>query len=193
MSLDAYTETATVRFHKMGIAVTGIHQHDNPVTAMESTGGVFIGGGNSFLLLRDLYAAGLIAVLRKKIFAGMPYMGTSAGSNLAGLSIGTSNDMPIAFPPSFDAIGAVPFNLNPHYPVAKPDPTHQGETRDDRINEFHFVNDQPVVALHEDGMLRIEGDTRSLIGERPAYVFRPNQQRQTVNPGPLPADLFPSE
>lgn len=190
MSLDAYTKTARDRFQLMDIDVTGLHQHADPKAALQSTGGVFIGGGNTFVLLRDLYQHGCLPVLQQRVRDGMPYMGTSAGSNVAGLTIGTSNDMPIVFPSSFNAIGAVPFNLNPHYPAAKPDPTHQGETRDDRIQEFHVFNDQPVISLHEDGMLRIQGDTGTLIGERPAYLFRAGEPRATIATGELPSELL---
>jgi dipeptidase E len=117
-------------------------------------------------------------------------MGTSAGSNVAGFSVGTSNDMPIVHPPSFAALGVVPFNINPHFPVAKPDPTHRGETREDRIREFHVFNPQPVVALHEDGMLRVDGAHMTLIGERNASVFRQGREVAVIEPGPVPADVF---
>lgn len=190
MSHDAYTQVARDRFQKMGIAVSGVHQHADPIAAVLSASGVFTGGGNTFVLLRDLYELGLLPALRERIADGMPYMGTSAGSNIAGLSIGTSNDMPIVHPPSFAALQVAPFNLNPHYPATKPDPTHKGETRDDRIREFHLFNEQPVVALHEDGMLQINGISGTLIGDRVAYVFEKDQPRETLDPGPLPARLF---
>jgi dipeptidase E len=146
---------------------------------------VFIGGGNTFVLLRDLHEFELLDELRARIAAGMPYMGTSAGTNVAGLSIGSSNDMPIVQPASLIALGAVPFNLNPHFPLAKPDPMHRGETREDRLGEFHCFNSQPVVALHEDGMLRIEGSRITLVGERAALVFRPGEDVQSIPPGPI--------
>lgn len=186
MSHDDYTTTARDRFAQMGIAVRGIHEFDDPVAAIESTGGVFIGGGNTFVLLSGLYEHKLIEPMRSRLLAGMPYMGTSAGSNVAGLSIGTSNDMPIMHPPSFDAFGVVPFNINPHFPTAPPDPTHMGETRDTRIGEFHVFNSLPVVAIHEDNMLRVQGESMRLIGERHAYLFRAGQERATLDPG---ADL----
>jgi dipeptidase E len=170
----------------MGLRLRGIHEPADPRAAVAAAEAVFIGGGNTFVLLRDLYEHGLIDGLREQIAAGMPYLGTSAGSNVAGLTIGTSNDMPIVHPPSFAALGAVPFNINPHFPVIPPDPTHHGETREDRIREFHVFNPQAVVALHEDGMLRIEGPHVTLVGQRPALVFRPGQDVAAIQPGPVP-------
>lgn len=187
---DAYTAIARERFARMGLGLRGLHEFPDPRTAVAEAQGVFIGGGNTFVLLRDLYEMGLLEELRRRIDAGMPYMGTSAGSNVAGLSIGTSNDMPIVQPESFLALGVVPYNLNPHFPAAKPDPTHRGETREDRLREFHVFNAQPVVAIHEDGMLRIEGSRTTLIGQRDALVFRRGQEVQSLAPGAvLEADL----
>lgn len=114
-------------------------------------------------------------------------MGTSAGSNIAGLTIGTSNDMPIVEPESLSALGVVPFNINPHFPAVKPDETHKGETRHDRIKEFHYFNDQPVLALHEDGMLRVRGEEIRLIGTRPARLFEKDSPTPRIlEPGFLP-------
>ncbi len=188
---DEYTAVARERFATMNLNLRGIHEFPDPRSAVESAQGIFTGGGNTFVLLRDLYELRLVDPLRERIVSGLPYLGTSAGSNIAGLTIGTSNDMPIVFPPSFEAIGAVPFNLNPHYPIAPPDPTHKGETRDDRLHEFHRFNDQLVVALHEDGMLQIEGDSIELIGERNALLFRPGRELQPLSPGSVSPDLLP--
>ncbi len=185
---DEYTAVAETRFKQMGIGLKGIHEFSDARAAVAAAQGVFIGGGNTFVLMRDLHKFDLLDELRIRIAGGMPYMGTSAGSNVAGRSIGTSNDMPIVQPASFIALGAVPFNLNPHFPVAKPDPTHRGETREDRLREFHFFNSQPVVALHEDGMLRVEGGRLTLVGERDALVFRPGQDVQRIEPGPVLED-----
>lgn len=185
---DQYTAVARERFERMGLQLRGIHQAPDPRAAVAGAEGVFIGGGNTFVLLRELYARDLLEELRARIAAGMPYMGTSAGSNVAGLSIGTSNDMPIVQPPSFAALGVVPYNLNPHFPAARPDPTHRGETREDRLREFHVFNSQPVVALHEDGMLRIEGRSTTLVGQRDALVFRPGREVQRIVPGVVDED-----
>lgn len=182
---EQYATAARERFEKMGLRLRGVHEFADPRAAVRAAQGVFIGGGNTFVLLRDLYEQGLVDELRERMASGMPYMGTSAGSNVAGLSVGTSNDMPIVHPPSHEALGAVPFNINPHFPVAKPDPTHKGETREDRIREFHVFNAQPVVALHEDGMLRIDGPDIRLIGERDALVFRKGEDVVAIKPGPV--------
>lgn len=187
---DQYTAVARGRFEKMGFGLRGVHESADPRAAVAAAEGVFIGGGNTFVLLRDLYEHDLVEELRKRIAAGMPYAGTSAGSNVAGLSIGTSNDMPIVHPPTFAALGVVPFNINPHYPHTPPDPTHRGETRKDRIREFHFFNTQPVIALHEDGMLRIEGPAITLVGHRDALLFRPGQDAGTIPPGQITAEVL---
>jgi len=184
---EQYTAVARGRFEQMGFGLRGVHEFADPRAAVAAAEGVFIGGGNTFVLLRDLYEHDLVARLQERIAAGMPYAGTSAGSNVAGVSIGTSNDMPIVHPPSYAALGIVPFNINPHYPHRPPDITHKGETREDRIREFHFFNTQPVVALHEDGMLRIDDAEITLVGQRNALVFRPGQDAEAIPPGIVPA------
>jgi len=192
-SHDEYTAVARERFRQMGLNLRGVHEFADPRAAVRDAQGVYIGGGNSFVLLRDLYAQDLLSVLRERIDANMPYMGTSAGSNMAGSSMGTSNDMPIVHPSSFEALGVVPFNLNPHYPSAPPDPSHKGETRDDRIAEFHIFNAQPVVALYEDGMLRVSGSEIRLIGQQDALLFRRGLNVTRIAPGPIPRELFVAE
>ncbi len=182
MSHDDYTTAARERFAKMNIGVRGLHEFDDRSAAIQEAEGVFIGGGNTFVLLNQLYADGVVELMGTRLADGMPYMGTSAGSNVAGLSIGTSNDMPIVHPPSHDGFQAVPFNINPHYPRTDPDPTHMGETRDDRIGEFHFFNQQRVVAIREDCMLRVQGDNMLLIGERDCFLFEAGQERKTLKP-----------
>lgn len=189
-SHEQYTAVARQRYNETGLNLRGIHEFADPQAAVADAHGVFIGGGNTFVLLQALYELELISPLREQIVAGMPYMGTSAGSNVAGLSIGTSNDMPIVCPPSFDALGVIGCNLNPHYPHARPDPTHNGETRDDRIREFHTFNQQPVIALHEDGMLRVDGPEFRLIGQRDALLFQANRDVQSISPGPIPQDVL---
>jgi len=187
---EQYTDVARARFARMGLGLRGLHEFADPRAAVAAAQGVFIGGGNTFVLLRDLHALDLVAELRNRIADGMPYLGTSAGSNVAGPSIGSSNDMPIVQPATFVALGVVPYNLNPHFPATKPDPTHRGETREDRLREFHVFNAQPVVALHEDGMLRVEGARTTLIGQRDALIFRPGQEVQAIPPGTVLEDVM---
>lgn len=172
ISHDEYTELTRSALAEVGCEVTGIHRHADPAAAVNAADAVFVGGGNTFVLLRDLYESGLMAPLRERVNAGMPYMGASAGTNIAGKTIGTTNDMPIVCPPTFEALGLLPFNINPHY--LDPDPTskHQGETRATRINEFHVHNQQPVVALREGTMLQIEGDRVELTGAPGGRLFR---------------------
>ncbi len=182
ISHSDYTTKAQEGFTALGIEVQGIHEAESPIAAVEQAEAVFIGGGNTFLLLRQLYANKLIEPLQKRVQQGMPYMGTSAGTNVAGKTIGTTNDMPIVFPKSFDALQLVPFNINPHYLDPLPDSTHMGETRETRIAEFHVHNRQPVVGLREGSMLRIKGDRISLLGPLSARIFLQGQKPMEFKP-----------
>ena len=177
-----YTAKAREAFEAMGIQLSGVHEAESPVAAVEQAEAVCIGGGNTFLLLRQLYANKLIEPLQKRVEQGMPYMGTSAGTNVAGKTIGTTNDMPIVFPKSFDALQLVPFNINPHYLDPLPNTTHMGETRETRIQEFHIHNRQPVVGLREGSMLRIKGHEIKLLGPHPARVFLQGQPAMEFAP-----------
>jgi dipeptidase E len=183
VSHEAYTELAKGRFEEMGLGLAGLDEFEDPVRAVQEAEGVFVGGGNTFVLLRDLYAAGVMETLRARALAGMPYMGSSAGSNLAGLTIGTTNDMPIVMPPSFDALGLVPFNINPHYLDPDPDSRHMGETRETRIGEFHHFNSQPVLGLREGAMLRVRGDSARVEGQRGGRLFRPGEEPAEIDSG----------
>jgi len=169
---DAYAAAARERFAAMGLELHSIHEASDPVAAVEGAEGVFIGGGNTFRLLDTLYREKLLDPIRRRVREGMPYMGTSAGSNIAGATIRTTNDMPIVQPPSFDALGLVDFQLNPHYIDADPDSTHKGETREQRLNEFHEENDTPVVAIREGAMLVVQGDAVTLEGQTGGLLFR---------------------
>ncbi|WP_242927324.1 dipeptidase PepE [Pontibacter vulgaris] len=183
ISHSEYTAIVREAFAKWGIAVTGVHEAKDPVVAVNEAEAVFIGGGNTFLLLKNLYANKLIQPLRDRVEKGMPYMGTSAGSNVAGKTIGTTNDMPIVFPKSFDALQLVPFNLNPHYLDPIEGSTHMGETRETRILEFLNHNTQPVVGLREGSMLRITGDKIELKGPLTARIFLQGQKPMEFKPG----------
>ncbi len=172
--LDGYTAKTRDRYAKMGIAVRGVHEFATPADGIRQAGAIHIGGGNTFRLLKRLYDEKLVEPIRERVRAGMPYIGASAGTNVATLSIRTTNDMPIVYPPSFDALGFVPFNFNPHYIEPEAGSTHMGETREQRIREFHEENTTTVVGIREGAMLRIEGSKVVLKGNG-AKVFRPQQ------------------
>ena len=147
ISHQDYTEIVRIAFSKINKAVKGIHEFDNPKDAIKSAEAIFTGGGNTFVLVNQLYKNNLMSELRSTIESGTPYLGTSAGSNICGLTIGTSNDMPIMYPPNFNALALIPFNINPHYLDPEPSSTHMGETRETRIIEFHEFNSQAIDRL----------------------------------------------
>lgn len=161
---DAYTATVSRALAPHGVEVTGLHTAADPVAAIVSAEAVFVGGGNTFRLLDALQRLGLVAPLRERVAAGMPYMGASAGTNVAGATIRTTNDMPIAQPASFEALGLVPFQLNPHFIDADPASTHRGETREQRLTEFLEVNDALVLGLREGTWLAVDGGSASIGG-----------------------------
>ena len=181
--LDGYTSRARERYGRMGYELTSVHEVDDPVAAVRSTDALFIGGGNTFRLLARLYEKGLLDPIRERVAAGMPYVGTSAGSNVACVTIRTTNDMPIVEPPSFDALNLVPFNINPHYLDPIPGSTHMGETREERLLQFLEENDKIVVGLREGAMLRIEDGSARLLGTAGARIFRRSQDPQEFQPG----------
>lgn len=156
----------------LGTSVKGIHTFPNPIDAVKSAQCIYIGGGNTFVLLKKLYELNLIDVIRKRVLEdGMAYMGSSAGSNVATRSIHTTNDMPVTFPPTFDALNLVPFNINPHYFDADENSTHKGETREDRIKEFHVLNKASVLGLREGTLLVVDDDKATLRGIANARLF----------------------
>lgn len=183
LTWDEYTAIARKYFLDLGIHVKGIHEFEDMKSGLENAQGVFTGGGNSFVLLKEVYDNDLLDTLRQKIEGGMPYMGTSAGSNLTGQTIQNTNDMPIVYPPSFEAIGAIPFNINPHY--LDPDPTskHMGETRETRIKEYLVYNSIPVVGLREGSFLKVTGNTISLVGEHTMRVFEQGKEPYEIESG----------
>lgn len=171
ITFDQYTSIARKFFESNGLALKGIHEFDDPINAVTDCNGIFTGGGNTFVLLKTLYDQGLLPHLRSRINEGIPYMGTSAGSNILGPSIRTTNDMPIVYPPSFDAIGAVDFNINPHYVDPDPNSKHMGETRETRIREFLAFNNVYVVGLREGSFIRIKENKISLGGRHTMRIF----------------------
>ena len=179
----AYTENVARHFPLREVSVAGIHEASDPVAAIREAESLFIGGGNTFRLLDKLYALGLLEPIRQRVAAGMPYLGSSAGSNVATISIKTTNDMPILEPPSFEALGLVKFNLNPHYLDPDPSSTHMGETREERIRQFHEENEPPVVGLREGAMLSIRGEEIWLRGTQGARLFRRGQEPLEVVSG----------
>jgi dipeptidase E len=169
---DVYAAKVRARFDALGLAVDSVHNAaGGAVRAVEEAESLFIGGGNTFRLIDALWRHELIEPIRRRAHAGIPYIGSSAGSNVAGPSIRTTNDMPIVQPPSFEALSLVPFNINPHYQDPILDSTHMGETREQRIAEFHEENDRIVVGLREGAWLRVDGPTVILQGTTGARLF----------------------
>lgn len=166
--VDGYTQRVRERLALMGYGVTQVRGRSD----VEGAEAVFIGGGNTFRLLKTMYELDLLDAIRERVRGGVPYIGSSAGTNVATPTIRTTNDMPIVYPPSFDALGLVPFQINPHYLDPDPGSTHKGETREDRIREFHEENATMVVGLREGAMLLVHDDDVTLIGARPARIFR---------------------
>jgi dipeptidase E len=177
---EKYTKLASDFFIKLGIEVNGIQEYKDLKKAIKNTDGIFIGGGNSFLLLKNLIDNDLINYLKEAIESGKPYLGTSAGINICGPSIGTSNDMPIIHPTSFKSLNIIPFNINPHYLDAINDSKHMGETRETRIKEFHFFNSQIVIGLREGSYLSVLGEKIILKGNKSARVFEQNKKPYEV-------------
>ncbi|HUP44889.1 MAG TPA: dipeptidase PepE [Thermoanaerobaculia bacterium] len=180
---DGYAAKVRERLGLMGFDVEQVRGPSD----IEGAEAVFVGGGNTFRLLKTLYETKVFDAVRAAVRGGIAYMGSSAGSNVAGPTIKTTNDMPIVYPPTFDAFGFVPFQINPHYLDADPGSTHMGETREQRIVEFLEENDTPVVAIREGSAIRVEGGTVSLAGSRPARVFRRGAEPREVEPGVIPS------
>ncbi|MFB6961064.1 dipeptidase PepE [Streptomyces sp. NPDC056309] len=169
---DAYTAKVRDALAGAGIDVHGVHEGGDPVGRLAEADAVFVGGGNSFRLLTALYRTGLRDALIKAVGDGLPYMGASAGTNMAAPTLRTTNDMPIVQPPSFEALGLVPFQINPHYLDPDPGSTHKGETREERLTEFLEENDVPVLGLREGSWLRVAGTRATVGGENDARLFR---------------------
>lgn len=183
ISHDEYTVKAAESFLKINKTVKGIHEFENPVTAVEKAQAIFVGGGNTFVLTSQLYKNNLMGTIKTAIKNGTPYLGTSAGSNICGLTIKNTNDMPIVYPPSFKALSFVPFNINPHYLDPDTDNTHMGETRETRIKEFHHYNTPPVVGLREGSWLHVTNNSIVLRGTLTARIFEYNKAPYEVEPG----------
>jgi len=186
---DGYSAKARAAFEEMGYGLVSVHEASDPRRAIEEAEAIFCGGGNTFRLLKELQELDLLPVLRRRVAEGMVYSGASAGSNLACPTIRTTNDMPVVEPASFEALGLVDFQINPHYLDPAPGSTHMGETRETRIREFHEENETPVVGLREGAILRVDGSSVLLKGLAGARIFRRGQDPLDVEPvaeiGPL--------
>ncbi|MDO4229600.1 MAG: dipeptidase PepE [Capnocytophaga sp.] len=180
ISHEEYTEIAKKGFASISKKIIGLHTFENPSQALKQAKAIFTGGGNTFLLVTQLYKLNLMDTLREVIEGGTPYMGTSAGSNIAGQTMQTTNDMPIIYPPSFTTLGVVPFNLNPHYLDPDPNSKHKGETRETRIKEFHKLNDIPVVGLREGSWICVENGKTTLKGSLSARLFIKDNEPKEV-------------
>ncbi len=182
MTYDEYTDVAKEGFEKISIDVKGIHKFDDLQIAIKNAKAIFVGGGNTFLLVKTLYDKDLIPIINDAVKNGTPYFGTSAGSNITGKTMQTTNDMPIVFPPSYTTLGLIPFNLNPHYIDPDPKSTHKGETRETRIVEYLMYNSIPVLGLREGSWLEVLGDSIVLKGKLPARLFRQGKKPVELNP-----------
>lgn len=182
-SYAEYERKVRVRFSELGIRVRSVHRTKDPAAMIRTAEAICVGGGNTFALARKMQQQGLMQAILRRIKAGTPYVGWSAGSNVCCPTISTTNDMPIVEPESFRAIGAVKFQINPHYLDANP-AGHAGETREQRILEFIEANPRRWVAgLREGSMLRLEGERLELIGNRPMRLFRKGVETFEVQPG----------
>src|SRR5882724_9174470 len=180
---DAYASTARERFQKMGYGLESIHTATDAQQAVNDAEAIFIGGGNTFRLLKALYDANVLQTIRQRVAEGMLYIGSSAGSNVAGPTIRTTKDMPIVQPPSFDALGLVPFQISPHFLDPDPNSTHMGETQEERILQFLEENDTPVAGLREGAMVRVENGRTILKGSSGARIFRRGHEPIEAHPG----------
>ena len=180
VSYDDYLVKVQAGLKPLNITIRSIHEFRDPQQALRNADGIFVGGGNTFHLLTELYRYDLVTLINELVMQGKPYVGWSAGSNITGLSIRTTNDMPIVEPPSFAALALLPFQLNPHYTNYQA-PGHNGETRAQRLLEFTIANPTtPVIAIQEGSALWRQGNTLSLVGDKVAYLFHGKQQEVEI-------------
>lgn len=168
----AYAAQARKRFRAMDLSLTSIHDVSNMPRALEEAEVIFVGGGNTFRLLKGLYDHDLLGPIRRRVAAGVPYIGSSAGSIVACPTLKTTKDMPVVQPPSFEALELVHFQISPHYLDPDPASTHMGETQEERITQFLEENETPVIGLREGSMVRVEGGVILLKGPHMARIFR---------------------
>ena len=182
MSYSNYTKKANAFFHTIDKDCASVMEYEHPQEAIKQAKGIFTGGGNTFLLLKKLYELNLFNPLKEKIENGCPYLGTSAGSNICGLNIKTTNDMPIVYPPSFEALGIIPYVINPHFIDKQKGEKHQGESRTTRLKEYLNQNETPVVALPEGTWIRIHQNESRIQGDQKALLFTTDAIKE-IQPG----------
>src|SRR5216684_271915 len=178
----AYAAKAQERFREMGLSLTSIHDVSNVPRAVDEADVIFVGGGNTFRLLKGLHDHDLLDPIRRRVAAGVPYIGSSAGSIVACPTLKTTKDMPVVQPPSFEALGLVSFQISPHYLDPDPSSTHMGETQEQRIMQFLEENEAPVVGLREGSILRVEDGAVTLKGPHMARIFRRGERPVEVAP-----------
>lgn len=183
ISHQEYTQKAKSFFETLNIKIKGLHEFEDKVEAVNTAKAYFTGGGNTFLLVKTLHEENLMTVLKQNIESGKPYLGCSAGSNIGGQNMKTTNDMPIVYPPSFDCMGLVPFNINPHYLDPNPELKHNGETRETRIKEFLTQNDVKVVGLREGNWIRRIGDKITTEGSELTRIFEKGKEPYEIKAG----------
>ena len=182
---DAYTSTVSKAFSDMGYKIESVHTHKKPKDLImdPSVKAIFVGGGNTFRLLNELHRNGIFELIKTRVqSSGVKYMGSSAGSNMACPTIKTTNDMPIIFPPNFDALGLVNFQINPHFVPGNLQPEHMGETRETRIKEYHEENNLPVIGLTEANWIIVNGDKVTLRGEKESFIFEKGKEVRMWHP-----------
>ena len=187
---EAYTARARDRFAREGIEVAALRADRGRSDSLDAADAIFVGGGNTYRLLRALQQTGHVEAIRARVAAGMPYLGASAGTNIAAPTIRTTNDMPIVEPAGFDALGLVPFQINPHFVDAEAASRHMGETREERLREYLEENERPVVGLREGAWLRREGPSLRLEGRNGARLFRRGAEAADLAPGTTLDDLL---
>ena len=190
ISHDEYTQNAEKFFNTINKKVIGLHTIEDKKAAVKNAKGIFTGGGNTFLLVKKMYEYDLFPILRTTVENGCAYLGTSAGSNIAGINVKTTNDMPIVYPPSFDAMGLVPFCINPHYLDPDKNSTHKGETRETRILEFLTQNTNPVVGLREGNYIKCIDDSLTIEGPLSSRIFENGKAPYEVESGINLKQLF---
>src|SRR5580700_8059932 len=179
----AYAGKAQERFRDMGLALTSVHDLSNMGRAIAEAELIFVGGGNTFRLLKRLYDHDLLDPIRRRVAGGTPYIGSSAGAIVAGPTLKTTKDMPVVQPPSFEALGLVPFQISPHYLDPDPSSTHMGETQEERILQFMEENEEPVIGLREGSMLQVQDGVVTLKGPNKARIFQRGEKPAEVSSG----------